>query len=300
MQQPGALAAQQSLRGIAAIAIGVGLFSIMDSLVKYLGGSYSPLEVVFFRGAIAFLPIALVIKARGGLALLRTRKPGSHALRCLIGIGSTILFFVALAGMPLADAIAISFAGPLFITALSKPLLGEAVGRHRWAAVLVGFLGVILILRPGAGMIEPMALVALAATLCYALSTVAIRRLSVSENDTAMVFYYNSAVTVVATAALPFVWRMPTADDFLLFCCVGLLGGISGFFVTSAYRMAPVAVVAPFEYTAMLWALVIGRLAFGEIADLNTLLGSAIVVASGLYILYRETKHRRRLSASRR
>ncbi|MBI1778753.1 MAG: DMT family transporter [Proteobacteria bacterium] len=297
LQQKAAAESPHAVRGIAVMVIGVGLFSIMDSLVKYLGGIYHPLEVVFFRGWVAFVPIVAVIMARGGFATIRTRKPGSHALRCVIGLGSTLLFFIALAGMPLADAIAISFAGPLFVTALSQPLLGEAVGRHRWGAVIVGFLGVILILRPGTNVIEPMAAVALAATVCYALSTIAIRRLSVSESDSAMVFYYNSAVTLAATITLPFVWSPPSAWDLALLSCVGLLGGISGFFVTRAYRLAPAALVAPFEYTAMLWALVIGQLAFDETPGLGVLTGSAVVVASGLYILYRETRYRRAAKA---
>jgi drug/metabolite transporter (DMT)-like permease len=273
--------------------IGVALFSVMDGLVKYLGGRYHPLEVVFFRGWVAYLPIMAVVMARGGPTILRTKRPGGHAVRCVIGVGSTVCFFIALAGMPFADAIAIGFAGPLFLTALSRPLLGEAVGPHRWSAVIVGFLGVLLIIRPGAGVFDPMAAVALFATVCYALSMIAIRRLSVSENDTAMVFYYNSTVTLVAAIAVPFVWTTPTAEDLALLCTVGLLGGVSGFFVTAAYRMAPVAVVAPFEYTAMLWALLIGRSFFGEIAGWATLAGSAVVIASGLYILYRETRRRR-------
>jgi drug/metabolite transporter (DMT)-like permease len=280
------------LRGIALMLLAVGIFSVMDALVKLLAQSYHPFQVAFFRGLCAILPIGIMIAAGGGPRLLATCRPLGHLLRSAVGVGALLLFFYAFAHMKLADVVAVSFAAPLFVTALSVPLLGEQVGWQRWSAVIAGFVGVVLVVDPGTVLDDPMALTALAASLFYSLSLIVIRRLATTESNAAIVFYYSLAVALVCGAMLPFIWTAPTPLHLALLVLVGLLGGTAQYVMVEAFRWASVSVLVPFEYSAILWSLVIGYVGFGETPDMQMLVGVAIIVASGLYILHRETVRR--------
>jgi drug/metabolite transporter (DMT)-like permease len=280
------------LRGIVLMLLSVGIFSVMDALVKLLTQHYHPFQVAFFRGLCAILPIGVMIAASGGPRLLATRHPLGHVLRSIVGVGALLLFFYAFAHMKLADVVAVSFAGPLFVTALSVPLLGEQVGWRRWSAVLVGFAGVVLVVDPGTVHEDPMALTALAATVCYALSLIVIRKLSATESNAAIVFYYSVSVAIVCGVLLPFIWIAPTYPHLALLVLVGLLGGTAQYIMVEAFRWAPVSVLVPFEYSAILWSLIFGYVGFDETPDAQMLLGVAIIVASGLYLLQREARRR--------
>lgn len=287
-------AAQSPLRGIALMVLAVALFSVMDALVKLLAQTYHPFQVAFFRGLFALAPIGLMVVARGGFRRLATQRLAGHAIRSVVGVAALLMFFYSFAHMKLADVVAVGFAAPLFITALSVPFLGEKVDWRRWTAVVVGFLGVVLVVDPGSGVLQPVALVALSAALFYSLSIIVIRRLSATESNAAIVFYYSAAAALVCGAMMPFLWIWPSGPHLALLMLVGLLGGSAQYVMVEAFRWGPVSVLAPFEYTAIFWSLGFGYTVFGETASAEMLAGAAVIVASGLYILHRETATPRR------
>jgi drug/metabolite transporter (DMT)-like permease len=280
------------LRGIAAMIGSMGALSALDATAKWLTGGYPVTEVAFFRSLFAMLPISVLLIREGGLASLRTRRLGAHFLRAAIGVVTACLFFLAVWLLPLADATAIAFTGTLFVTGLSAVLLREQVGPRRWAAVAVGFLGAMVIVRPGVGVFEAGALYALGAAFCYALVALSTRWLTRTESTAALAFYYALFGGLISLAGLPFGWVVPTWADLGLFVLLGLFGGVGSLLLAEAFRYAPVAVVVPFEYSALLWATIYGFVIWHELPDAWTLTGSAILIGSGLYILHREHRGR--------
>jgi drug/metabolite transporter (DMT)-like permease len=217
-----------------------------------------------------------------------------HVGRGLIGVAAAFTFFYAFKVMPLADAYAIAFASPLFITALSVPMLAEKVGLRRWTAVAIGFAGILVMLRPGAtdlaGFLSLGALAALAGTFFYAVAVLLIRKMSTTETNAAIILY-SSLVGILASGLVMIPdFVVPTGPDLALLIATGVLGGCGHLAMTQAFRIAPAAVIAPFEYTAMIWAVVLGFWVWGDLPDAYILVGSVIVVASGLYIFRRETR----------
>jgi drug/metabolite transporter (DMT)-like permease len=279
---------RRTVAGIGYMILAVGLFSVMDAIVKWLSSTFSTIEIIFFRSVFAFLPLLWVMARSDGIAALRITRPGLHVLRCAIGMVSMYLYFVAYKVLPFADAIALGFAAPLFMTALSVPLLGEKVGIRRWSAVAVGFSGVLLMLRPGGELFQLAALVPIVAAFTYALAMVIIRQLSRQDGTVAIVFYFTAFTLVVSAAALPWTWVTPRGMDWVWLAAVGLIGGVAQIAMTRAFTMAPIAVVAPFEYTAMLWAVGLGWFVWGTLPDAWTWAGSLVLIGSGLYILHRE------------
>lgn len=285
--------AGQRLQGIALMLLTVGLFSLMDGFVKWLGQSYPTMQIVFFRSFFAFVPLAFVIHRMGGLSsALRMKSPLGHLLRCLCGTAAMSFFFYAYAHMKLADAIAIAFAAPIFITALSVPMLGERVGLRRWCACLVGFGGVLVMIEPGPGIFQSAALVALLGALFNALAMIYVRKLSRTDSNASIVFWFTLSTTLLSAAFLPFQWVTPQGWDWVLLIIVGLLGGAAQITMTKAFTLGEVSVIMPFKYTSMFWAVLIGWLVWREVPGLNIWLGWPLVVASGLYIVYRETRLR--------
>lgn len=281
-----------TLQGILSAIGAMTLFSVMDAMIKGLSDDYGTVQIFFFRSAFAILPIWLLVLRSGGVAALRTTRPLSHLGRSLLIITFLLCFFYGLTLMPLADAYAISFAAPLFITALSAPILGEHVGPRRWAAVLVGFVGVLVVLRPGGGVLSSGGLIVLAGAAVYSLAMIYVRQLSRTETQASIVFYFTITSTVLAGAAMPFVWVPPTLADWPVLIAVGIVGGIGQILTTRSFSLAPAAVVGPFQYTQLIWGVVFGYAFFGDLPDAMMLLGGAIVVGSGLYILHRETLRR--------
>jgi drug/metabolite transporter (DMT)-like permease len=283
--------------GIGYILMAVSLFGIMDALVKWLAASYPTVQIMFFRSLCAFPPIlVMVLHSAGSLPnavqLLKTRRPFGHGLRSLCGCSAMLLFFYSYQFLPLAEVTAIAFAAPIFIACLSVWLLQERVGLHRWSAIVVGFVGMLVIIRPGAGTMETAALIVVGATALYSLSIIQIRRLSRSEPAGTIAFWFSGFCAVLTGLALPFFWVTPSWSDLLLLVATGLIGGLAQLFMTRAYGLAPAAVVAPFDYTHLLWSVGIGWYVWGDFPDVQTWIGCAIVIASGLYILYRETVKR--------
>lgn len=275
-------------RSIALLFVATILFAIMTVLVKWLGVIYGTLTVFFSRAFFALIPVLPLMMRHGLVNAMRSTRPGTHAFRCAVGVLGMALNFYALTVMPIADVVAIGFTVPMFSTALSIPILGEQVGVRRWSAVVAGFLGVLLVVRPGFGGDSSMALLPLAAALCNAVALIWVRKLAQTDRPETIVFYFMFVSSIVAGVLLPLQWRVPTALDLALLVAMGLLGGIAQVMHTTAFRSAPVAVLAPFEYSAMLWAVIAGYLVWNDLPTWWTGAGTTIIVASGLYILHRE------------
>lgn len=287
------LGPDQTLRGIATMLAAVFLFSVLNVEVKLLADTYAVTQIAFFRNLFA-LPVAvLMVVTHGGVASLRTRRPWAHVWRSLIGLSTMLLIFWSFDLLPLAEATTIWFSGPLFLTALSVPLLGERVGVHRWSAVVIGFVGVLVMLRPGTETFQLAALVPLCAAFCYALAMIAVRQLTRRDATTTVVFYFTVCATIFSGLLAPLDWRWPDLPGFLLLAATGLTGGVAQQFLTHAYSQAPAALVGAFNYVTLIFAAAFGYLIWGEQLGPSLLLGTGIIMASGLYIIYRETIRKR-------
>lgn len=283
--------------GIVSMLVAVLFFAVMNALAKLLAEDYPVAEVAFFRNAFALIPAIAMLALGGGREALRTKHLFGHFWRAVIGLTSMLLLFLSYHLMPLADAVALSFSSPLFLTLLSVPILGERVGPYRWSAVAVGFVGVLIIVQPGSAMLNTGALVGVAAAVAYSFAMIAIRQLGRTEAPVTTVFYFTAFATLLTALALPFTWVTPSPYGFGLMALMGLVGGGAQYFLTRAYADAPTAVVSPFSYVGILWATLFGWLLWDDRPGVPVLVGAAIVIASGLMILYRET--RRRADAAR-
>jgi drug/metabolite transporter (DMT)-like permease len=283
---------EEMRRGFAFVISSVLVFAVVNAIVKWLVVRYSVVEIICFRSSFALLPCLVLIATHGGWRVLRTHRLREHVTRAALQFVSMMCIFTAFGMMPLADAVAITFSSPLFLTVLSIPLLGEQVRIHRWSAVVLGFVGVLIILPPGAGLLQGGAILALINATMNAFLTIAVRRMSVTEASTALVFYQTLVTAVIALVLLPFFWVTPSLADLGLLAAAGLLSGTAQYWWTQAYRFLPAAVAAPFSYTSMVWSLILGYALWGDIPTAPVLYGAVIVIASGLYILYRETVRR--------
>jgi drug/metabolite transporter (DMT)-like permease len=275
-------------RGIMFVLLSILMFGVANALVKYAAETYPITEIVFFRCIFGLLPASILVFHAGGLSTLRTQRFGEHLSRALLQFMSMMAIFMAFRLMPLTDAVAITFASPLFMTVLSIPLLGERVRLHRWGAVLFGFAGVLLMVNPGPGMLESGAMFALANAFLGALVTIALRRMSVTESSSTLVFYQIALTAGFSVLLLPFGWVTPNWIDLGILAAIGIASGIGQFWWTQAYRYAPASVAAPFSYTSMIWAVLFDFLVWHSTPTLSLLGGAVIVVLSGLYIIYRE------------
>jgi len=289
---------ESARKGILSMLAAMVLMTVMNALAKHLAAHYPLTEVTFFRNLFALLPAAAMVAAAGGRECLRTEHRLGHLWRAVVGLTSMVLLFWSYHLLPLADAMAISYAAPLFLTALSVPLLGERVGAYRWGAVAVGFAGVLVMVRPGAGVFEPGALVALAAAVAYALAMIAMRQLGRTERPVTTVFYFTALSTLLSALALPFAWTTPTWPALGLMALMGLAGGGSQYFSTRAYALAPAVVIGPFSYSGLVWAMLLGWLVWGDVPGPAMLAGAGIVIASGLLILLREAQRAKVLPES--
>jgi len=290
------------VRGIGLIILSSLLFALLNTGVKFLSARLHPVEIGFFRQIFSLLPIGFIMSRQGGLVMLRTRRPFGHLFRGTIGNLAMIPFMLSLAWLPLADATALTFASPLFITALSVPLLGEAVGLHRWSAVIVGFVGVIIMTHPSGAWFAPGAgagaALGVLAAFFSALMMITIRQLGRTEAPITTVFYFAIIGCVIFGVALPFFWVRPTAVEWVALAGIGLIGGLSQFAMTNAYRHAPAATLAPFGYVSIVWSTMIGFVLWDQLPGPRMVAGAAIVIASGLYIVYREARRRANLGAT--
>jgi drug/metabolite transporter (DMT)-like permease len=284
------------LAGILMMLAGIAGFAVMDATIKWLTADYPVPQVVALRSWFG-LPILIMLAMReGGLPALRTKRPMVHIGRYLLVLLLSLSFFWVLSMMKLVDAIAIAFAAPIIITALSVPLLKEAVGPRRWVAIAIGFCGVLIMLRPGMGVFQWASIAALGSAVVYALLMITTRAFKSTESTASLMLYPQLGMSLTGLLMVNYFWVTPTMFDLALFALAGLFGSIGVMCLTHAFRMAPAAAIAPFEYTALVWATLLGYLVWGELPDRYTLVGALVVIASGLYIIYRETRKSGRAS----
>lgn len=294
-------AKNEPVRGILMIVSAIALFVVMDATAKYLSHYQPVMQIVWARNTFAVVFMALMLRRHRPVALLRTRRPWLQLARSTLLFLSTYFFFAAIRYIPLADASSISFVSPLMVTALSVPILGEKVGVRRWVAIAVGFVGALIIIRPGPGLLHSAALLPLGSATCFAFYQLATRVLASTDHAYTTTLYSPIVGAVVTTLLMPFLWEHPGLKEWLLLMLVGAIGGFSHFVLIKAYEYAPPSVLAPFAYTNLIWSVSIGYLLFGDLPDRYTAAGAAIIVASGLYTLYREQVRRREaLKASAR
>src|SRR6476619_245842 len=275
------------------------LFAAMSALVRQLGDVAPVGQMVFFRSAFAILPVMLVYAIRGELATaVRTSRPLGQLGRGLLSVGGMFTNFSALTRLPLADATAISFASPLITVALAALILKERVRIYRWSAVLIGFGGVIVMLIPhldigryaaiGGAAAAAGSMLAVISAFCNAGTVIQTRRLTQSETTSAIVFYFSLVCAIAGALTLPFAWHSPTARELGALVALGVLGGLAHIFLTESYRYAPASVVALFDCTALLWALLLGYCLFGELPEQLVYVGATMVTAAGLFVIWRE------------
>nr|WP_283245159.1 DMT family transporter [Halomonas venusta] len=268
------------------MCLGVLFLALGDAVSKWLGEVHSPLQIIFFRTLVSLPLIALLAHFAGGLRKLHTRRPRIHLLRGLIYTATMVCFVWGLTLLPLAEATAIAFVAPLFVTLLSVPLLGERIDPPVFMASLVGFSGVLIVVRPGGDAFQLGTLILLAAAFFYALMMITARRYGAREHLWAMVFYMTLVPFIVTALSLPWVWQTPEPWHWLGFLVSGVFGIGATAFITLAFRFAPAAIAAPFDYTAMLWAVLLGWWFWGELPDLWVWVGSVLIMGSGLAIAY--------------
>ena len=294
----------RTLLGVVYLCLGVLLFSVQDAIVKSVSGAYALTEVVTIRSLVSMPILLAIVHWEAGLTALFSKNVKLLVYRALIMLTAYTTYYMAFPALKLADAVALYFTVPLFMLALAGPFLGETIGCRRITAVVVGFLGVIVMLRPGAGVFEPAALLTLFSAATYALSMLMARKLGNTEKASVLTFYQNAVYLAGAGLFALFLqltgwqhathpslkflvrpWSMPETGDLLLIASCGILAAIGLMCLTQAYRIARASVVASFEYTGLLWAPLWGYLFFGEIPYATTWYGAALIVAAGLFAL---------------
>jgi drug/metabolite transporter (DMT)-like permease len=305
------------LTGILLALGGAAILSVNDLAIKSLSGSYPLHQIILIRAFIGMaLVLAVIHLSRTGFRQLRTRRWREHLFRVSIVMVSNVTYFLALAVMPLADAVAVAFVSPLFVTLMSAVILGEKVGPRRWGAVAVGMVGVVIMLRPGAGVIQPAAILVLISAFCYASGHMMTRRMRDTESAMTLNFFVQVGFVVVSgTMGLMFgdgrlaqddglfvflfrPWVVPAAGDWWVFVATGVAVGIGGLMMAQAYRTTEAALVAPFEYVGMPMAIFWGVVIFGTWPDATGWMGIALICGAGLYTLWRETIRRKEVDVA--
>lgn len=298
-------------------AIGASIFlSINDMAIKFLSDGYALHQVVLIRSVIGMVFLMVfIVPFEGGLQVLKTRRPLIHLARGCCVVFANMTFFLGLAAMPLADAVAIFFISPLVITAFSVIFLGEKVGPHRWAAVGIGMIGILVMLRPGSSAFQPAAFLPLVAAFAYAMLHILTRKIGVAEKAATMSFYIQITFIFISAAmglafgkgqfagwddpSLDFLfraWTMPASTDYLIFLLIGVCTAFGGYLISQAYRLAEAGLAAPFEYVAMPLAIVWGVMVFGEWPDTIAWIGISLIIFGGLYTVWRETVQHRKVT----
>lgn len=281
--QPGAARA-----GILLILSASVFFAFLDTGAKYLSETYLILQIVWARYFFQMVLPPFMVGRRQLLHVARTNNLGLQALRSLLLLGATVAFFTAIRFIPLADATAISFVAPLLLTAFSIPLLGEKVGVRRWAAVVVGFCGALIVIRPGLVVMHWAATMPLLSAACFSLYQITTRKLAAIDSPITTFFYTGAIGAVVTTLVVPFVWRWPTLNGWVLMVCLGVLGGLGHYCLIQAFRRTLASTLAPFNFVSIVWMGVLGYVVFDDLPDIPTIVGTSVIIASGIYVFHRE------------
>jgi drug/metabolite transporter (DMT)-like permease len=281
-----------NLAGIGLMLLGMFLFCCNDALGKWLLGTYSLWQMLAIRSLAAMLILAPLLW-REGRAILAAPRPGLQIARVLLSVADSLMFFFAVTYLPLADTVTFYLAAPIYVTAMSALFLKEHVGWRRWSAVVVGFIGVIIALRPSTAMFTLPALVGLAGGVAFAVFNIVTRVLR-GTSDIVMVSGQFGAMLLVSGAVAPFAWTAPSTLDFGLLMLLGVVAMTAFVCVNRSLRLAPASVVVPYQYTMIVWAVGLGWIVFGDVPDGFTLTGATIIIGAGLYILWREQMVMRR------
>jgi len=279
------------LIGILLMAGAVSLFSVMDGIAKHLAASHHPMQIAWLRYG-AHLVLMLAILRISPIELLRTNRPVLQITRGAALLICTVLFFVSIRYIPLADATAIGQVSPLFVTLLSIPILGEKVRARRLSAVVVGMIGALIIVRPGLDVVHWAAILPLIMAFVFALYQIATRILASTERPVSTLFYSALVGTIGTTLVGPFFWSETSLVDFLLMVLVGAIGGFSHYLLILAFRHAPASLLAPFIYVQIVTSTLVGYLFFGDVPDSYTIAGALLVAVAGTYVFYREARLR--------
>lgn len=283
--------AEQPIKGIALICLAVLLFASHDTLSKYLSAFYPIVMVVWARYVVHTLMMLVVFVPRSGFsAVVRTKRPGLQLLRALCLIGTSLLFTTGLRYIPLAEATAVNFLAPLLVTALSVPFLGERVSRGQWLAVLAGFVGVLIVVRPGGVLFTPAILLPLGSALCFGFYQLLTRKLSGIDSPTTSNFLTGIFNSLIMSALLPFFWSTPSFVHGLFMIGLGTCGMLGHMLLTQAFRHAAPAMLAPFSYGQILFAGLYGYLIFNHTPDRYGLIGIAVICLSGLAVAWTQRK----------
>jgi S-adenosylmethionine uptake transporter len=279
-----------TLAGIGLMLTGIALFSINDALGKWLLATYSVGELLLVRSATALILLAPFVHRAGFAAFRHAPRPAVQLVRIVLSTLEVAMFFWAVSYLPLADTVTFYLAGPIYVTALSVLLLGERVGWRRWSAVFAGFVGVLIVIRPGFGMAHWALALPLVPAVGFALYQILTRKVSGTPGETAlaMLFHLAWVGALMLSAVVPFFWQTIAPLDWLPMAAMGALGGLGHLILIRALTIAPASLLAPFAYSQIVWALVLGYLVFGDMPDRWMLIGCCVIVASGLYVFYRE------------
>jgi drug/metabolite transporter (DMT)-like permease len=288
---PVATGPRARLVGIGLMCAAVFCFTLLDTTAKTLISHMDTLQVVWGRYTSHFLLSLLFVNPWTTPGLLKTKRLGLQIVRSTLLLLSTVFNFSALHYLQLDQTSAIGFTTPFFVALCAGPMLGEWIGPRRWVAILVGFAGILLVTRPGAGGIHPAAILSVLSALCYALYNLSTRMLAAYDSTATTVFYSALVGMLVTSVPLPLVWTTP-ANSWLIagMVATGAFGWIGHLFLTMAHRRAPAPILAPFVYTQIVWMIAAGFLVFGDTPNVWTLAGVAVVIASGLYLFYREKR----------
>ncbi len=288
----------QNIRlGIVLMMMGLALFTGGEAVVKTLAPKYDVTQIVWSRYVFHALVTFVLFSRSGIFKLAKTTRPWLHISRSALMLMATSLFFFALGYLPLADAVAIHFIAPILITAFSIPILKEQVGWRRWAAIFVGFIGALIIIRPGGGGTHWAALLPLGSAVCYAIYQILTRIASKTDSTQTSLFWTSVFGVGVTSLFVPFVWITPTPVEWLLMAGLGGMYGVGHYLLIRGLEMAPASRLSPFLYTQIIWATLFGVIFFGQFPDGLTIAGAAVVIASGLYIWWRESARTEKPSA---
>ena len=285
--------------GFLYMFLSVCTFSVMDLLVKW-SNDYPTGEVLFFRGFFGLLPTYFLIPKNKLKTFYTTERSKEHLFRCLMGLMALIAIVIALRELPLAVVVSLSYAAPLFITVLSIFLLSEKVGVFRWLAVLIGFVGVIIIAEPGFKGMNYLYFLPLIFCVGMAFVTITIRKLSTTEPIWLISIFFTITISIAGLATIPMGWIMPNFQDFILLALIGVTGGSANLFLTQSYKLSEVSLVAPLKYLALVFAIIFGYLIWHEIPTVKTLIGASLVVLASLIIFKREIYHKHKIPSTTR
>ncbi len=281
---------KSNLRGALMALIAFAIYSTHDVFVKFLGGHYSPVQIIFFSVCFSFPLVAIMLIGDRNDGNLRPRHPWWMLVRTVSTLITGLSAFYAFSVLPLAQTYAILFAAPLMITLLAIPVLGEKVGIRRGLAIVVGLIGVMIVLRPTGAELGLGHLAALAAAICSSLASVIVRKIGQDERSVVLLLFPMIASFVVLGCALPFVYKPMPIEHLGMIGIIAAFGFVASLFIISAYRSAEAVIVAPMQYSQMIWAAIFGFFIFKEVPDGMTLIGASVIMASGLYIVLRESR----------